>query len=63
MTTSSAFVRALTEQIRLAERAMAMARARRDEAGLSDAAGRLADLREIARHNAPVSLHSLLRAG
>lgn len=63
MTTSSAFVRAVTEQIHLAERAMAVASASRDEVGLSDAAGRLADLREIARSNAPVSVHSLLRAG
>ena len=63
MTTSSAFVRAVTEQIRLAERAMAVARARRDEAGFAEAAGRLADLHEIARHNAPVSVRSLLRAG
>ena len=63
MTTSTAFVHAITEQISLAERAMAEARARRDEAALSDAAARLADLREITRRNAPVSVDCLLRAG
>ena len=63
MTTSSAFVRAVTEQIRLAEREMAEAAARGDDTALSDAAGRLADLREIARRNAAVSVESLLQAG
>jgi hypothetical protein len=62
MTTSSAFVHAVTEQIHLAERAMAAARARRDETGFADAAGRLADLREIAHRNAPVPVRSLVRS-
>jgi hypothetical protein len=63
MTTSIAFLRAVSEQIRLAEREAAQAAACGDDAALSDAAGRLADLREIARRNAAVPVKSLLHAG